>query len=606
MDRAVIYTRVSTKSQEDGYSLEAQEDDGRRYCEKQGYSVVAVDSDIFTGYDSLEERNGMQDAIQRFRRGEANVLVIWKVDRAGRFDIDNLLLLRDVSDAGGRLESVAEGAIENTQLGRFMLNVHSFVAGSERDDIIKRTQRGITGRIESGRILVGNVPLYGYRFVGERKDTYEIDSESGSVVQDIYDKADLGWSTRHIARYLNEQGIPTPSKLLKLRGELPGKRQLAEVWSRQSVLQILQSPSYEGKHIARRHEKLKTKVRLENGRQKTTKRTRIRPETDERCVTFAIPPLVSPEVWERVQLKVKGRQLSRNGVTDEPLLNKGFAICGVCGARMSTKRNGWGNRVYMCSHRATTELDASKVCPGKNFTVLASKVDEDTWNRVKELIRDNERFQRLIKGKSAKLEEQHAEAVQKAGVVARELADMRAKQAMVYERMTRETDDTIYAMHRTELQRLNESIVELEKRADEAQTTAKASQVRQDGHRRLVEAIEEAIAHYKAGTHPNQSKINPEVLTILHDETEEIALDYLGREEKRSVLRVLDVKVPMYPVNSDFVRNHDRRWDLHFSDGALRTVTARGPSRFLSVAEYQQTRHTVDTCTPPSLLWTTR
>src|SRR5215831_8081775 len=99
MGRAVIYTRVSRKAQEDGYSLEVQERDGRKYCAGR-HEVVGVESDTFSGYDSLEERAGMQAVIKRIKRGEADALVIWRIDRAGRFMLDNMLLLREVSEAG--------------------------------------------------------------------------------------------------------------------------------------------------------------------------------------------------------------------------------------------------------------------------------------------------------------------------------------------------------------------------------------------------------------------------------------------------------------------------------------------------------------------------
>jgi Integrase core domain/Recombinase zinc beta ribbon domain len=367
-------------------------------------------------------------------------------------------------------------------------------------------------------------------------------------------------------------------------------------------------------------------------------RMRIRPETDEKCVTIAIPALVTPEVWQRVQQTVKSRQLeAREGMVDEPLLNKGIAVCGVCGARMTIKRNCVKNRVYMCSRRATTEMDASKVCPGKYFAVLASKVDKDTWNRVKELIRDDERFQRLIQSKSGELAEQHAEAAQRAEMIARELADMRATQATVYGHMTRETDLTIYAMHRTELQKLNESIAGLEKRATEAQSQVDSTGQHQYAHKQLLELVAQSVARFKADpasfmadAKQRHAALLPDTPSALQDGfiagmamgrqsrglpfdateviqlADDVSLDSLSREQKRSILHVLDVTVPMYPVNSEFARTHEHRWDFHFSDGTLRTVSARESCRCLSEAGYLETRSLLGTYTPPSPPWTTR
>ena len=150
MGRAVLYTRVSSRSQEDGYSLEEQERDERTYCDRQGHSVVALETDTFTGYDSLDERDGMQNAIKLIRHGQADTLVIWRVDRAGRFAVDNLLLHKEVSDAGGVLESVAEGKIPNTPEGVLMLSVFSYGGAKEREGADSRTQAGLDRENQHG------------------------------------------------------------------------------------------------------------------------------------------------------------------------------------------------------------------------------------------------------------------------------------------------------------------------------------------------------------------------------------------------------------------------------------------------------------------------
>ena len=40
--RAVLYERVSSEEQVEGYSLDAQDRAGRAYCEAQGWDVVRV------------------------------------------------------------------------------------------------------------------------------------------------------------------------------------------------------------------------------------------------------------------------------------------------------------------------------------------------------------------------------------------------------------------------------------------------------------------------------------------------------------------------------------------------------------------------------------
>jgi site-specific DNA recombinase len=488
MGRAVIYTRVSSLAQEDGYSLEAQEKDGREYCRKHGHTVEAVESDTFSGHDTMDEREGMQRAIRLIRHGEVDTLVIWRIDRANRFSIDNLLLLRDVSEAGGAFASVSEGVIPNSAMGRFMLSAHSFAAENEWEGIRDRTQRGLTERIGRGHILVAPVPLYGYVWDGDRKQTYVVDPDAGPVVQLIYDKSEAGWASRRIARYLNEQGIPTASLLLYRRGELPASRKVAKEWSASMVIDVLTNESYTGKHSARRYTTTKVKVER-GGRTVTIRRRHIRAESDERRVSLTIPALITAEQWASVQDQLKSRHVDWEEETDAPLLSRGIAYCGACEARMVTvQRKDWAVRRYMCSYRATT-------CPGHGHALKADEVDRDVWEKAKDIVRDEERFTRLVEGKSAKLAQRHAEAVQRAEAAARELEETTALRETVYRRMMTEKDDTIYAMHHAELERLNKVITAAQKRVDEEQGAAEEAQGKRDVHKALLAGIAASARH---------------------------------------------------------------------------------------------------------------
>ena len=46
-------------------------------------------------------------------------------------------------------------------------------------------------------------------------------------------------------------------------------------------------------------------------------------------------------------------------------------------------------------------------------------------------------------------------------------------------------------------------------------------------------------------------------------------LDSLSREEKRAIMRAIGVKVILYPVNSDYARNHHERWEFKVPEDVL-------------------------------------
>ncbi len=576
MRRAALYTRVSTRAQEDGYSLAAQEKDEREWCRKNDYDVVEVFSDTFTGHDSLEERDGMQAALRMIREHRADILVIWKVDRAGRFVENNLEMWGDVKEAGGQLAVSTDGLVPNTPTGKLVFLVQSWSAENEWETIRQRAEMGRNGRVESGKILVTSSPLYGYLFSDSHKSTYHLDTEAAPVIQDIFNKADGGWSTRQIASWLNDQHTPTSSKLLFQRGQLSPNRKVIELWSNLRVADILRERSYTGEHATRRYQTTRTKVQQPDGKYKTRVKRLLRAEDDGVRVARTIPQIVSVEQFNRVQAQVKNRYHDwTNEVPEETLLNKGLSICGVCGAPMVRFRHSGSNEhywSYTCSRRSGLPDTRGLTCPGICYIVKAEKVDREVWEAVSDILKDGEKYNRLVKSRTAILADRHQEATRKAGNVDKELAELRATASRLFERMNHETDETIYAMQHAELQRLNQTIQKLEKRAIEAQAYVNTTQTIQDAHTSMLKSLERSLAAFRAGTHPRQDRVKQEVFDILIEEARYSEAQKLTREEKRVILRSLGIKVKMFPTNSDFFRINGRRWDFEFADPGIPSI----------------------------------
>lgn len=556
MGRAIIYTRVSSKAQEDGYSLDNQKQDAERYCGQHGHTVVGVESDTFSGYDTMDEREGMQRAIKRIRNGGADALVIWRVDRAGRFQLDNSLLHRDVSEAGGTFESVAEGLIPNTAEGRLMLSVLSFAGEKEWEAFKARAAMGKQQRVNLGHLQVGGVPLYGYTFrdvIGKygNKAEYVIDPESGPVVAEMYAKADMGWSIKRICRWLNETGVPTPSKLLYNRGELPGTRKVTEEWSHQKVRDILGRESYTGKHYNNRWQSKKVKYTDANGKKKIRNTKHLRAADDAQRVPTIIPAIISPELWQRVQVALQGRHPNWDHVaTDEPLLTPGLAVCGICGQRVIAPRRYARNyRIYRCSHRSGAPVDTQGICPGRAYAIKTEEVDADVWNQTKEIVKNQEQFQRLVKSKVGQLAELIVEACDREIALFKQIDETKAWQATVYQRMMCEDDEGIAAMHRQELKRVGEMLAELGSRAESRHDEVGILQKHQDIYKQ-AKVLADAIVAESNARHRGEA-VDP--------------FDSLSQQDKRRLVRAIDGKVEMFPVDSEYARTHDKRWKFTYT-----------------------------------------
>ena len=83
--RAVIYCRVSTDKQEqDGESLEYQEEKGRTYAELHDMDVVIVLHEAKSGFIHYSLREKLTLARQMIRDGLADVIIVFDLRRFSR------------------------------------------------------------------------------------------------------------------------------------------------------------------------------------------------------------------------------------------------------------------------------------------------------------------------------------------------------------------------------------------------------------------------------------------------------------------------------------------------------------------------------------------
>lgn len=583
MHKAVIYTRVSTKKQEGGYSLRTQEEDCREWCARNDCTVHAVVSDTYSGRDSLSKRPGIQKVLRMFLNREVDTLVVWKIDRSSRSTHDNQRLFDVVSGCDGTHVSAMDGKIENTPDGILMLGIHSYKGEKERADTKARTERGIEARVKQGYILTSAVPLYGYRWAYEiqnhrmRKTIYEIDDEAAETVRGMYKRAAEGWTIRRICRDLNERGVPCPSLYLHLRGELPEGRDLGDHWERNTAYNVLTNESYTGRHVVRRRESYTEKEWDEETWTSTdTERRRLRAEDDPKRAVVDIPAIVDRDQWELVQGKIKARALSTVGEMDEVLLNRGIAYCGVCGAKMvAIWHHSSQQRVYVCGRRPGLPVTKDQYCPGRYFAVPAKKVDPAIWERAQQYLGDRDKFERMLEEKAAEHDERRADAERNLATAEKFLAGMRADHAQMYELTKKETNTRLLAMYRADFLRLDEQLPEAEQRVEDARKGLKLAQVNQqlmldkwDYALKLLEEYKrspdmQATAREQLAEGGFDPEIHIEVMESLPARMIGAHPERYSRERKRDILRELDWQVRLHPMHyvDPEGKAHDR-WEV--------------------------------------------
>ena len=115
---AAIYCRVSTAGQEDGTSLDTQEEACRRRATALGYVIGAVHREVHSGGD-LFERPQLSVLRESVRRREVGIVIAYALDRLTRNQAHLGLLLSEAEYAGVAIELVTE-RLEDTPEGRLL------------------------------------------------------------------------------------------------------------------------------------------------------------------------------------------------------------------------------------------------------------------------------------------------------------------------------------------------------------------------------------------------------------------------------------------------------------------------------------------------------
>jgi len=190
--RTIAYPRVSTDKQADrGVSLDAQRAKLRAYAELYELDLVEVIVDAGQSAKSLD-RPGLQRALGMLKAGEAEALLVVKLDRLTRSVVDlGMLVERYFAPGKAALLSVGEQIDTRSAAGRLVLNVLASVSQWEREAIGERTATAMQHKARQGEYTGGWAP-YGRR----------VAADSARLEPDPQEEA-----ARDVARQLRGQGL---------------------------------------------------------------------------------------------------------------------------------------------------------------------------------------------------------------------------------------------------------------------------------------------------------------------------------------------------------------------------------------------------------------
>ncbi len=226
MVRVAIYTRVSTEDQaKEGFSLAAQEERLRAYCQARGWEIAGSYRD-----DGHSGRNIRRPAYQKMmeERDQWDTILVLKMDRIHRNSRHFMEMMEDLGKAEKDFVSATESLDTTTAMGRFVMDIIQRIAQLESEQIGERVYMGMSQKAKTGPGVLGFPAPLGYEV---SDGALRIIDREAVTVKEIFERARTGETMEAIAKALNDRNVPTK----RGRG-----------WTPVKIYRIIHNPVYAG------------------------------------------------------------------------------------------------------------------------------------------------------------------------------------------------------------------------------------------------------------------------------------------------------------------------------------------------------------------------
>ncbi len=442
--QAIIYCRVSSpRQEEEGTSLDSQEDACRAYAADHGYAVGRVTREIYPGNELWDRPKLAQDRAD-LKAGKFQALIVHGIDRLTRDHIHLGVIVEECDRAGVELQFVLE-PLDSSLEGQIIQAIRGIAAKIEREKHRERVMRGRRKRVLDGKVPGAGFDLYGYRRDNEAGIRTICEPEA-TVIRDIFRWIGIeGLGISAVVRRLNERGIAPPSKG-KVRFS-DGER--VARWGTGTLGRIIRQSAYVGEAYAWRYKVRRDKGRAVGG----TPRPR---EEWIRLPDHTTPAIITPDLWNVVQqrLDTNRGEWTRNMSKARQYLLRGLIVCAACGRPMYPEPNR-DIRVYRCSSRRSPEGK----CGGSS--VIANWIEVQVWEKIANILKNPQ----IIADEVRRRQNEGPDPVMSSDLATarRKIAKIEKQQAGLGARLRDAADDpTLWDLLRTEIAKMDREKAELE------------------------------------------------------------------------------------------------------------------------------------------------
>ena len=175
------------------------------------------------------ERPALQQMIKAIEKGEADIVLVDKLDRMSRSQFDTLYLIQKVFTPNDcAFVSRAEAFDTSTPFGRAMVGILAVFAELERERIKERMSDGRAGRVKEGKWKGGSIPT-----------GYDYNKETGRLVVNPYEAEQV----KMVIEMFNAR---TPVYTIMQRMNNAGYRTKYGEWTEGTIKRVASSRLYLG------------------------------------------------------------------------------------------------------------------------------------------------------------------------------------------------------------------------------------------------------------------------------------------------------------------------------------------------------------------------
>lgn len=283
--RVAAYARVSTDSDEQATSYEAQVDYFTQFIQaRPDWVFVGVYTDEGITGTSTKHREGFKQMVADALDGKIDLIVTKSVSRFARNTVDSLTTVRQLKERGVEVYFQKENIYTFDGKGELLITIMSSLAQEESRSISENVTWGQRKRFADGKVSMPYKNFLGYE--KGPNGIPVINEEQAEVVRLIFKLFIEGKTPSGICTELTARRIPTPGK--------------KTVWSQSTIQSILSNEKYKGDALLQKRftvDFLTKTVKKNEG------------EVPSYYVEDSHPAIISPEEFDLVQAELERRKL---------------------------------------------------------------------------------------------------------------------------------------------------------------------------------------------------------------------------------------------------------------------------------------------------------